>query len=96
MVKNFTLKLRDLQNTKLVCNNQAALHISSNLIIYEQTKHIKIDCYYVRDTIHLEEITTNFVKFKYQLADTFTKSLMSSPVHYICNKLNSFDIYGPT
>ncbi|RDX69842.1 Copia protein, partial [Mucuna pruriens] len=69
------LKFVDVQPMKLYCDNQATLHIASNPVFHERTKHIEIDCYFVREKLLAKEISTEFVNSNNQLADIFTKSL---------------------
>ena len=83
------------EQMKLICDNQAALHISSNLVFHEMTKHIKVDCHFIREKIASGCISTSFVNSNDQLADIFTKSLRGPRIKYICDKLGAFDLYAP-
>ena len=83
------------EQMKLICDNQAAMHISSNPVFHERTKHIEVDCHFIREKIASRCISTSFINSNDQLADIFTKSLRGPRIKYICDKLDAFDLYAP-
>ena len=89
------LKFGKDEQMKLLHDNQAALYIASNLVFLKRTKHIEVDCHFIREKIPLGCIITSFVISSDQPADVFTKSLRGSRIKYIYNKLSVFDLYAP-
>ena len=82
------------EQIKLVCDNQAVLHIASNPVFHERTKHIEVDCQFIREKIASGCVPINFVNSNDQLAAIFTKSLRGPRIKYVCNKLGAYDIYA--
>ena len=49
----------------MYCDNQAAIFIFGNLAFHERTKHIEIDCHFIRDKVLMGVISTPHVDGHY-------------------------------
>ena len=61
--------------TKLHCDNRSVIQIAYNDVFYERTKHIKIDCHFIRHHMLQGTLTLQSVSSQDQLTDIFTKPL---------------------
>ena len=79
----------------LHCDNKEAIEIVQNLVQHDRTKHVEVDCHFIKEKLDQKLIRFPFVKSKNQLANILTKVVSGKVFHEIFDNLD-IDIYAPT
>ena len=73
------------------CDNRSAIALAHNPISHARTKHIEIDCHFIRDKVLAKQIQLQFIASAAQVANLFTKPLPKDRFRFLSSKLMVVD-----
>eukprot|EP00253_Pinus_taeda_P006016 PITA_06016 len=75
----------------ILCDNTSAIIISKNPIMHSNTKHIPIEYHFLWEQVLEQKVKLEYVPYKEQVTDIFTKPLPRETFEYIRQKLGVVD-----
>lgn len=78
----------------MYCDNEAAFHIASNAVFHERTKHIELDCHFVREKLKVGVIKALHIRSQNQLADVLTTALHPKQFCFLLGKMGTLNTYS--
>ena len=78
--------------TPLHGDNTSTIQIAANLVYHEWTKHIEVDCHYIREVFTQGVITLPHLTTNLQIVDVFTKALTCQRHKFLSSKLMMIDL----
>lgn len=84
------------QPTKIYTDSNSTMQIESNPVYHKRTKHIEIDCNFIREKINQVLVTVNYIPTSDQPADVLTKGLSKAYHEHLLSNLGILNLFGIT
>eukprot|EP00253_Pinus_taeda_P013507 PITA_13507 len=78
---------RNMEATKIMCDNQSCIKLSENPVFHDRSKHIDIRYHFVRDCAQRGAVQLSYTPTGEQVADILTKALGKSKFDYFREKM---------
>eukprot|EP00253_Pinus_taeda_P031310 PITA_31310 len=78
---------RNMEATRIMCDNQSCIELSENSVIHDRSKHIDIWCHFVRDCVQRGAVQLSYTPTGEQVVDILTKALGKSKFDYFREKM---------
>lgn len=82
------LGLQITGSVPIYCDSKSAIDLTENPVYHASTKHIEIDCHFIREKIKTDLISASQISTKVNAADILTKGLGKVPHWSCCSKLS--------
>ena len=76
-----------MEATKIMCDNQGCIKLSENPLFHDRSKHIDIQCHFVRDYVQRGVVQLSYTPTGEQVADILTKALGRTKFDYFREKM---------
>ena len=74
-------------------DRKSAIQIAANQVNHERTKHVELDCHFIREKIQKGVIETRHLSTKEQIVDLLTKGLGRSQYKYLLSKFGVINLF---
>ena len=69
------MQMQQTEPTPMLCDNQGVIKLDKNLVFHECTKHIDVQCHFIKQLVEDGYIELQYCLTKDQTTNIFTKSL---------------------
>jgi hypothetical protein len=80
------LKLLRKRPLRVWCDNQSAISIANNPVQHDRTKHVEIDCFFIKEKLDAGIISLTHVSSGQQIIDCLTKGLGTKAVTWLVTR----------